>query len=305
MFHRLHKSGAKPLGQGSVSDDMFRNIILKVGPKNIVCPLEWMDSEKNLDSKISKFCITFDDGLKSQYEIAFPILEEFNIKAFYFIYTKTFSCLYDKNEIANYLISYQYESIKNFLNIFKKYSNKFKLKKDKSKFECYKKSMLSSFPFYSEDDIEYRYIRNNLLTLEQFDTVIEEILDKENLIIKNIAEELWMNEKQIKNLVNKGHEIGLHSHSHPFSMKSLNKEEQYNEYNKNFNIIKKLTGIEPKSMSHPLNSSNKDTIEILKKLKINCGFSSKIDRNFNFNKEDDKLFKYSRLDSSIIAASLT
>ena len=305
MFHRLHKSGTKPLGQGSISDDMFRKIIHKIGPKNIVSPLEWMDIKKSEDITQSKFCFTFDDGLKSQYEIASPILEEFNIKAFYFIYTKTFSCSYDKNEIANYLITNQYESIEIFLNIFKNYLNKFNLKINKSKFEQYKKKMLSSFPFYSHDDLEYRYIRNSLLTLKQFDMIVEEIIHKENLTIENIAKELWMNENDVKGLANKGHEIGLHSHTHPFSIETFSKEEQYKEYNKNFNMIKNITGIKPKSMSHPLNSSNKDTIEILKKLKISCGFSSKVNHNYNCNNEEDRMFNYSRLDACMIAPSIS
>ena len=33
-------------------------------------------------------CLTFDDGLKCQYEIALPILEDLNIKAFFFVFTK-------------------------------------------------------------------------------------------------------------------------------------------------------------------------------------------------------------------------
>jgi len=299
MFHRLHKTGAKPLGQGSISDSIFRNIIHKIGPQNIISPSEWMNIKNSEEMKQSKFCLTFDDGLKSQYEIASPILDEFNIKAFYFIYTKTFSCSYDKNEIANYLITNQYESIELFLTIFKSYLNKFNLKINKSKFEQYKKKMFSFFPFYSHNDLEYRYIRNSLLTLKQFDTIIEEIIDKENLTIKNIANELWMNENEVKDLANKGHEIGLHSHTHPFSMETLNKDEQYKEYNKNFNIIKKITGIKPKSMSHPLNSRNKDTIEILKKLKISCGFSSKV--NHNNNNNEDIMLNYSRLDACMIA----
>ena len=63
---------------------------------------------------------------------------------------------------------------------------------------------------------------------------------KEKLDLKKIAFELWMNESDIRNLVRKGHEIGLHSHTHSFQMSSFNENQQFSEYNTNYNILKKL-----------------------------------------------------------------
>ena len=40
---------------------------------------------------LNEICLTFDDGLKSQYDVALPILNDFNIKAFFFISTSVYT----------------------------------------------------------------------------------------------------------------------------------------------------------------------------------------------------------------------
>ena len=66
--------------------------------------------------------------------------------------------------------------------------------------------------------------------------------------------------------------------------------QQMHQYKKNFNDIKKITGIPPVSASYPFNSRNKDSIKILKKLDINHVFlaSNKnlIKNNFEINRYD-------------------
>ena len=127
---------------------------------------------------------------------------------------------------------------------------------------------------------------------------------KEKLDLKKIAFELWMNESDIRNLVRKGYEIGLHSHTRPFQMSSFNESQQFSEYNTNYNILKKNTGVNPKSMSHTLNSHNKETFKVMKKLNINCSFCSQIkDLDADDNTENKKL-TFSRLDTSFLTSGI-
>ena len=85
MFHRFHKK--KTLGQGSLSANQLKKIIHFIGKKNINNPQEWIyKTEKKLLNK-NDLCLTFDDGLKSQINVALPILEKYKIKAFFFIPT--------------------------------------------------------------------------------------------------------------------------------------------------------------------------------------------------------------------------
>ena len=83
MFHHFHDDKNFKKGQGSLSGKEFKKIIKFIGKKNIISP-ELLSTSSNLDGKV---CLTFDDGLKCQYKIARPILKEFGIKAFFFIFS--------------------------------------------------------------------------------------------------------------------------------------------------------------------------------------------------------------------------
>ena len=52
-----------------------------------------------------------------------------------------------------------------------------------------------------------------------------------------------MNKENLNDIVNSGHQIGLHSHNHPYSIKELSYDKQFEEYSKNFEILKKITAI--------------------------------------------------------------
>ena len=67
---------------------------------------------------------------------------------------------------------------------------------------------------------------------------------------------------------------------------------QIYKYKKNYNDIKKITGIFPESASYPFNSHNKDSKTILKKLSINHVFLARYKiparNNFEINRYDIK-----------------
>ena len=83
-----------------------------------------------------------------------------------------------------------------------------------------------------------------------------------------------MNEEQIEILSLEGHHIGLHSHIHPYDIKDLSEKKQFNDYKKNKEIIKNITGKTPYAVAHPLGNYNKNTLSVLKTLNIKYGFRS-------------------------------
>ena len=87
MFHHFHAEGSKPSFKGSISQKDLEKIINKIRIENIIGPREFIENiEKN---KIeNKCCITFDDGLKSNYSVAAEILDEFGMKGFFFLPVK-------------------------------------------------------------------------------------------------------------------------------------------------------------------------------------------------------------------------
>ena len=81
MFHHFHDNKMYPNSPGSLDKNQLRKIIKFIGKDNIIEPLEFIEKLKN-DKLNSEICLTFDDALKCQFDIAQPILEEFKLKAF-------------------------------------------------------------------------------------------------------------------------------------------------------------------------------------------------------------------------------
>ena len=144
MFHHFHNDINHKKFQGSISKSQFIKIIKFFGRKNIIDPKELIEgvNEKNKN----KVCITFDDGLLSQYDIAVPVLDEYQIKAFFFPHTSIFSNSVDYLETYRYFRVNYFDNINNFYSSFfqisklnvnkilsqKKYVNEIKIIKKKS-----------------------------------------------------------------------------------------------------------------------------------------------------------------------------
>ena len=99
------------------------------------------------------------------------------------------------------------------------------------------------------------------------------IIKKNNVDVDSIKNKLWMSERNLKQLNEKGHIIGLHSYNHPYKMSKLTFNEQLNEYQKNYDHLNKIVG-KIFSMSHPCGDYNEDTLKILSYLGLKIGFNS-------------------------------
>ena len=112
MFHHFHSHVHKK-GQGSISKNELKKILISLKKKYI---LNNADDyvKKILKKKITykDICLTFDDGLKCQIDIALPILKEFKIKAFFFVYNGAFKNNPDNLEIFRYFRNTKYQNIK-------------------------------------------------------------------------------------------------------------------------------------------------------------------------------------------------
>ena len=91
MFHHFHDDKIHLKGQGSISKDKFYKLIKFIGREKILNSEEFLNRFKEKKLKEQDLCLTFDDALGCQYDIALPILEELNIKSFFFC---KFICFY-------------------------------------------------------------------------------------------------------------------------------------------------------------------------------------------------------------------
>jgi peptidoglycan/xylan/chitin deacetylase (PgdA/CDA1 family) len=170
-----------------------------------------------------KMLITFDDGLFDHYNAA-KILNDNEIKATFFIPT----CIIKETLPANPMIIHYGIAIyglekflkiyENALNYFE-YNAGFDLVYNPEKDNVWKKiqELKSIFKY----KLNYIKSRNVLLYIY------------ENLLLNNypdIIKKIHLGRDQIKEMIEMGHSIGVHTHTHiSVSATSLNKDEFYNE----------------------------------------------------------------------------
>ena len=90
MFHHFHDYGIHTKGQGSIDKDDFYKMINFIGRNNILDADIFFEKLKNNKLKYNQVCLTFDDAIKSQIDVALPVLEELKIKSFFFVYTSIY-----------------------------------------------------------------------------------------------------------------------------------------------------------------------------------------------------------------------
>lgn len=274
VFHHFHDDKLHLKSQGSISKDQFYNLINYIGRKNILDANVFFDRflQNNLDKK--NVCFTFDDAIKSQIDVALPVLEDLQIKSFFFVYTSIFEGQPDNLEIYRFFRTNYFESINKFYDEFydflgenlENFFNKNKKKIEEKKIKN---------PFYTIEDIKFRIVRDNYIKKSTYDEVMIKMMKIKNFSPKKHYANLFFNKDDLRKLDALGHVIGLHSHNHHTQIEKLSYQDQKYEYQKcitSVSEILKKPKNEIKVMSHPCGSYNMDTLKVLKELNIKLGF---------------------------------
>ena len=275
MFHHFH-NGFHKKSQGSISAIQLKKIIKYLKEKyEVLDAKEYLRKVERQNIKNNEICLTFDDCLKSQFDIASPILKKEKIKAFFFIYSDIF-----KKKSNDYLEIFRDFRNTKYKNIDHFYYNFFKLLKQEyfkehKKFnKKFNKNYLKDNSFYSLSDRKYRFCRDKILKKKIFEKLMFKLMVKKKYNLKDARKKLYMSKSDINKLIKDNHVFGLHSDTHPTNIYNLSFYEQYRDYKKNYNFIKKNFNISPKSMSHPFGRYNNNTLKVLKKIGIRLGFLS-------------------------------
>jgi peptidoglycan/xylan/chitin deacetylase (PgdA/CDA1 family) len=300
MFHHLHDEKRHIKSQGSINADNLHRLLENLNKKKILNPAEFIDRVNNQKLKKDEICLSFDDGLKSQFEIAAPVLDHHKIKAFFFIYTK-FNSKRLNIEVLRYFREKYFINIENYyLNFFKIFENLSGQKKNDliKKNKTHIKEFSRKFKFYTINDILYRKIRDSDQTFNGFIETNKILFKQKKFVYKKFINKLYMNKKNLLSLNNSGHNIGLHSHTHPTNFKDLNFKEQFYEFSKNKVILEKITKKKVNSASYPCGSFNKNTKTILKKLNIDISFTQI--QNKNYSKNNINKYEIPRIDHTYL-----
>ena len=304
MFHHFHDNEIHIKSQGSIDKNDFYKIINFIGRENILDADIFFEKFKQNKLKNNEVCLTFDDAIKCQIDIALPILEELKIKSFFFVYTSMFEGKPDNLEIFRFFRTKYFNNINEFYDNFYKVLDKdIKSFFEKNRNKIKEKKM--KFPFYTIEDIKFRLVRDVFLTKSQYDENMFKMIKQKNLNYKEFYKKLFFQKSDLQKLNNLGHLIGLHSHNHPTLLEKLNLDEQKNEYEKCLSLISSILSKpknEIKYMSHPCGSYTNDTLEVLKELGIELGFKQimTIETEKGMSKVNNSFLEIAREDHSNI-----
>lgn len=276
MLHHFHDEIKHIAEQGSITKEDFEKLLDHYTEHfNLIGADEYYYKVIHDTVQDKDVCITFDDNLLCQYDVAIPILNKRKLSAFFFAYTSPIQGNVEKLEIYRHFRHLFFADVDEF------YSSFFKVIEDKKKeldvdLSCENgfdaDSYLAQYSFYSLNDRKFRYYRDEVLGQSRYYYVMDFMLDQYNYDINRYAKLLWCGENEIRDISNQGHIVGLHSHTHPTRICEFDYNRQFNEYNICKEILEKITGNKVFSASYPCGSINGDTEQIMKKLGIHIAF---------------------------------
>ncbi len=289
MFHHFFNE-THPRGQGAISASELEAILDALGQDNILPPDEWQ--RRALSGRLAEkdLCLTFDDALKCQLDVALPVLKAMGLTAFWFVYSGVFQGKQEVLEIYRHFRTTAFENIDDFYTEFSDTARTlFPEEYALALVGFDAQSYLAAYPFYTNNDRLFRYLRDEALGVQRYQEAMSRLMQEKKF--DALRAQLWMSDDDIRALDRDGHVIGLHSFSHPTRLAELSPEAQKAEYRQNFDHLSATLGRAPTTMSHPCNSYSRDTVSILQNMGIKLGFRSNMEAiaqasMFEFPRED-------------------
>jgi len=217
-----------------------------------------------LQSKDNNLLITFDDGLKEQFDLALPILDELGIPAVFFVN----SINLEEKKVSNVHKIHLLRSIISASEFLDKF-----IDMPFSRLE--KKNAREIYRYDDEKSAALKYILNFKLDFKQQEQVVNSLFDlhfDENVILDS----LYMTEQNLIELADKGY-LGSHTHSH-YPLGLLGADSIKTELEKTKIYLDKLTGSNINIVSYPYGTPESCTdlvAHLAKKTGHEIGFTTK------------------------------
>ena len=191
------------------------------------------------------FLITFDDGLKEQYDLALPILDRLGIPAVFFANSlnseKKFVSRVHKIHLVRSIVDPRF-LIESSLSIASDFSDDISI---------ISKKAVSHYKYDNRENATLKYILNFILSDADLEFLIDKTF-KEYFNEKKINHSLYMDDSQLINLANRGM-LGSHGKSHiPIGLqKKLTRIDEISDSQRYFH---NLTGHKLTAFSFPYGS---------------------------------------------------
>jgi peptidoglycan/xylan/chitin deacetylase (PgdA/CDA1 family) len=252
---------------GLTPAEFKQQLLLLVNKGTFVNPIDLLENSKQILNSSEKFyLITFDDGLKEQFDYALPILDELEIPAVFFINSSNFSekkvSTVHKIHLLRSVISPD-EFVKQLFHF-----DSIEL----SSLE--KKRAKDIYQYDDEKSAILKFILNFKMTFKEQEEVMNNIF-VHYFEEESVLENLYMNEQSIKELAKRGY-LGSHSHNH-YPLGLLDKEAIRFEIENSKRILEESTNSKIELIGYPYGTKETCTNvvgEIAEKAGFKLGFTT-------------------------------
>ncbi|MCB0380016.1 MAG: polysaccharide deacetylase family protein [Flavobacteriales bacterium] len=237
---------------------LFQKCIRQITNKFEVIRIEDYVLDKSLFQSGKYATIVFDDGYKDNIEFAADILNKYNVKSSFYVVT---DCIDNNSLTWTHLLEYLFQQARKIelelpYSFLPSHIRNVKL--------CNKSEILDFIlkfkPFLKTIAHEERSIVLNHITKHFSDIVYPKLM---------------MNWTDIRQLNQSGHYIGSHGLTHNMLGTMKKKTDQVFELSQSATRIYQELGYSPISISYPIGSYNRDTIEAAKLLGYKLGLAVK------------------------------
>lgn len=204
MFHHFHSESHAPK-PGSIDSQGFRRLVLHLQESFNLLPAEvFLDKALSRSLEPDDVVLTFDDALKSQVDVALPVLEEISLTAVFNVYSSVFSGEPDPLEIYADFRAIAFDSFPGFWQDFRAVSAA-QFPGETARLDSeYPLDYLSDFSFYSEEERQFRFLRDALLGPSLYRVVMDEMIARSTYDLDSRIGLLWMNKAELSRIAGGG-----------------------------------------------------------------------------------------------------
>ncbi|WP_339345913.1 polysaccharide deacetylase family protein [uncultured Sphingomonas sp.] len=277
MYHHFHDGERHRPSQGSIDAATFESVLREVRKTHeILSPADFAEALSGNSTDPRLTCLTFDDALRAQHDIAAPIMADMGVTGFFFVYTSVLGDDPDPLEFYRDFRHEYFDSIDDFYASFFEFARTQEPAAYADYLSDFPPDYLTQFSFYTELDRRFRYFRDVSAGPVRYTALMDAMMAARGYDRMVRQRDLFMDSDHLRALAEAGHEIGLHSHSHPTAIDTLPIDEQRHEYLRNKQLLEDVVGRPVWSMSHPCGRYGAETLAVLEKMGVTLGFRSSL-----------------------------
>ncbi len=273
MYHYVReiKNSPYPKIKGLEFENFKRQLDFLSKNYSFIDPNE-LRSHNNFNEK--SCILTFDDGFKDHIKFVMPELKKRKIKGIFFP-----PALPIKNQVVldTHLIHFILEKTKDYKKLTLELFQNLKEKdySDNDIRELWEKNSYKN-RFDNEDVSFFKRILQKILPIRLRQEITRKIFDEKcQKSIEDFSQELYLNKKDILQMVSEGMVIGSHTYNH-YWLDTLDKKDQSKELDLSIKFLEELN-IKTNDwiMCYPYGAYNKDTISLLRSKNCSFAFTTK------------------------------